>query len=279
LISNDLFDSMFTWLDKLADTDLTPLAIVIAALMMLASRLGLWIGWLVDRRKHPGEPVRQSVIFVTGGMISLLAFLLGIAMSMAGARYDARRQTMLNEANAIGTLWLRAQMVENESGAEIQRLLRSYAQLRLDMVSGKTGQKEMPDALARVGALQNGMWTAASKLARTQPTAISALLVASLNEAIDLSATSRRDITARVPGYMLRLLLVVSLLVMGTIGYGFGLVGSRSLVITVLFIIVWTTTTVLIVDIDRPLAGKVGLDTSPLVWAIQGFDGVSAPAK
>jgi hypothetical protein len=271
-----LGDDVFGWLNDIADFNLLLLAAIVAAMMLATTELGFQAGQWIDGRRHPSEPARQSVTFAVGGMIGLLAFLLGISMSMAGSRYEERRQSVLNEANAIGTSWLRAQTIGGDAGQEIQRLLRDYAKLRLSAIDGANGAADTPQSLADIKAMQAELWTIASTRAQAQPTPISALMLSSLNEVFDLATTSHRDVVARVPGFILRLLVVVSLLVMGAMGYSSGLVGSRNFMLTGLLVVLWTATMVLIFDIDRPLAGNVLLDASPMVWTIEDF---GAPAK
>ena len=112
---------------------------------------------------------------------------------------------------------------------------------------------------------------AAQRAAERAPTPITALLVASLNETIDLSLTNRRNFSTNVPAYVIRLLILVSMLTMGAIGYGFGVVGGRQVVMSVLFLFIWTISIALIVDIDRPRSGGIRVGTTPLVWTLQGF--------
>ncbi len=112
-------------------------------------------------------------------------------------------------------------------------------------------------------------------MAERSPTPISGLLLTSLNEMIDLSLTNRRNLNAHVPAYILRLLLTVSIFAVGAVGYGFGLVGSRQHVLSILLLGIWTLAIVLIIDIDRPQSGEVRIDPAPLVWTLQGF----GPAK
>ena len=273
-----LGDDVFGWLNDIADFNLLLLAAVVAILMLAATELGFRGGRWVDSLRHPSEPARQSVTFAVGGMLGLLAFLLGISMSMAGARYEERRQSVLNEANAIGTSWLRAQTIGGDEGQQIQHLLRGYAKLRLIAIDGSNEPADTPKNLSDIKAMQAELWTIASTRAQRQPTPISALMLSSLNDVFDLATTSHRDIVARVPGFVLRLLVVVSLLVMGAMGYSSGLVGTRNFVLTSLLIVLWTATMVLIFDIDRPLAGNVLLDASPMAWTIEDF-GTPATAR
>ena len=211
-------------------------------------------------------------------MVGLLAFLVGIPLSMASTRYEARRDLVLAEANAIGTTWLRAGMVGGPEGQAIQRALREYTRLRIDTLNGGETPEEADRMYARAAALQHDMWSAAQRATERAPTPITALLVASLNETIDLSLTNRRNFSTNIPAHIVRLLILVSMLTMGAIGYGFGMIGSRQVVMSLLFLFIWTIAIVLIIDIDRPRSGAIRVGTTPLVWTLKGF-GPETPAR
>ncbi len=271
-------DKVFDLLRDLIGGNLTLGMWVLLALLLVAQEIGYHLGRLVRRRREPPEAEKSSLNFATAGMVGLLAFLLGISLSMASGRYEARRDSVLAEANSIGTTWLRASLVGGEEGRVIQRILREYTKLRIDTVNGGETPAEVDRMYARTGALQNDMWRAVERAAERAPTPITASLVTSLNETIDLSLTNRRNFTTSVPAYVIRLLVLVSMLTMGAIGYGFGIAGGRQIVMSVLFLFIWTISIALIVDIDRPRSGGIQVGTTPLVWTLQGF-GPETPAR
>ena len=267
----DSIDKLFDLLRDIIGGDPTLGMLVLLILLLLAQEIGYRLGRFVCRRREPLEAEKSSLNFATAGMVGLLAFLLGISLSMASGRYEARRDSVLAEANSIGTTWLRAGMVGGAEGQAIQRMLRYYTRLRIDTINGGETPDEVDQMYARTAALQNDMWQAAQRAAERAPTPITSLLAASLNETIDLSLTNRRNFTTNVPAYIIRLLILVSILTMGAIGYGFGVVGGRQVVMSILFLFIWTIAIALIVDIDRPRSGGVRVGTTPLVWTLQGF--------
>ena len=271
-------DKLFDLLRDLIGGNLTLFLWVLLALLLVSQEIGYHLGRFVRRRREPPEAEKSSLNFATAGMVGLLAFLLGISLSMASGRYEARRDSVLAEANSIGTTWLRASLVGGEEGRVIQRTLREYTKLRIDTVNGGESPAEIDRMYAKTGALQNDMWRAVERAAERAPTPITASLVASLNETIDLSLTNRRNFTTSVPAYVIRLLILVSMLTMGAIGYGFGIAGGRQVVMSVLFLFIWTISIALIVDIDRPRSGGIQVGTTPLVWTLQGF-GPEPPAR
>ena len=251
---------------------------VLLALLLMAQEIGYRLGRFVRRRREPLEAEKSSSEFRDGRHGRPAGLPLGISLSMASGRYEARRDSVLAEANSIGTTWLRAGVVGGAEGQAIERALREYTSLRIDTVNGGETPDEVDRMYAKTAALQNDMWRAAQQAAERAPTPITALLVVSLNETIDLSLTNRRNFSTHVPAYVIRLLILVSLLTMGAIGYGFGVVGSRQVVMSILFLFIWTVAIVLIVDIDRPRSGGIRVGTTPLVWTLQGF-GPETPAR
>ena len=269
------FDTLFASLNGLANGNLHLAGLFVLLLLLLALEVGVQLGKFTARRHAPTDSEKSSVNFATAGMMGLLAFLLGVSLSMASDRYQQRRDSVLAEANAIGTAWLRATVATGAEGEAMQRLLRDYAETRIAVVRGSSDAAEVDRLNQRTNSIQNELWQMARTVAERSPTPISGLLLSSLNEMIDLSLTNRRNFTSHVPAYVLRLLLTVSVFAVGAVGYGFGLVGSRQPGLSVLLLGVWTLAIVLIIDIDRPQSGQVRIDPAPLVWTLQGF----GPAK
>lgn len=271
------FDWLIGFFQGLAKGNLHLAGLSILLILLASLEIGVQFGKLVSRRHSPTDGEKSSTNFATAGMMGLLAFLLGVSLSMASDRYQQRRDSVLAEANAIGTAWLRATVGTTAAEAEaLHRLLRVYTEVRIETVIGSPDPvKNDERLLERSNALQSEMWTIARGVAERSPTPISGLLLSSLNEMIDLSLTNRRNFNTHVPPYILRLLLTVSIFAVGAVGYGFGLVGSRQPILSVLLLGVWTLAIVLIVDIDRPQSGEVRIDPAPLVWTLQGF----GPAK
>ena len=269
------FDTLFASLNGLANGNLHLAGLFVLLLLLLALEVGVQLGKFTARRHAPTDSEKSSVNFATAGMMGLLAFLLGVSLSMASDRYQQRRDSVLAEANAIGTAWLRATVATGAEGEAMQRLLRDYAETRIAVVRGSSDPAEVDRLNQRTNSIQNELWQMARTVAERSPTPISGLLLSSLNEMIDLSLTNRRNFTSHVPAYVLRLLLTVSVFAVGAVGYGFGLVGSRQPGLSVLLLGVWTLAIVLIIDIDRPQSGQVRISPAPLVWTLQGF----GPAK
>lgn len=250
-------------------------------LLLLAKEIGFAVGTRTLRARarraalagpagQQGGDQKDNIGLVTGGMLALVAFILALAMSMAQGRLDARRDVVRDEANAIGTVWLRADFA-GQAAAPIRALLRDYAALRLETIESPPDPDDVAGELDRTNTMQGRIWALASAAARHDHTPETALLIESLNDMFDLSLTSRRAFTDRVPIGVLRMLLWTALISMGVVGYHFAQAGGRHLLFSGLLLAFWSGAMVLIVDMNNPTKGSIRVDPAPLVWTIQGF--------
>src|SRR3712207_1874890 len=119
---------MTSMLSTLADRGLLPLGALLLALLLASNEIGYRLGR--RRAAQRTEAQETNMGMLTTGMLGLLAFTLGLTISIAESRYEARRDLVVTEANAIGTAWLRAGFVRGPEGAEIRRELEDYTRVR-----------------------------------------------------------------------------------------------------------------------------------------------------
>lgn len=273
--------SLTSLLARLAEIDLAMLFVAVLVLLLAAAEIGYRMGLAARTRRAArgdGAAEKDSVGFVTAGMLGLLAFLLGVSLSMAQSRYDARRDVVRDEANAVGTVWLRASLAGEPVASELRGLVRDYAAFRLEALGDPAASRAFVQDTTAANALQARIWALAEAAALAAPDHNKALLLAALNDMIDLSLTSRRAFTDQVPIGVLRMLLWATLISVGVVGFNFGLGGYRQPVVTTLLLVFWSSGLVLIVDLNDPLRGAVRVDVAPMVWTIQGF-GPPGPAS
>lgn len=163
---------------------------------------------------------------MVSGVLALLAFMLAFTFGVASSRFDERRLLVVDEANAIGTTYLRAEFLDEPVRANVKKLLREYVDVRLEIFAHP---ERVQVAIAQAESLQQRLWTEAVELGRKRPTPISALFIGSLNEVIDLQA---KRVTAglhtRVPAVVWCALLIISALAMAAVGYYSGRGGTRA---------------------------------------------------
>jgi hypothetical protein len=242
--------------------DIVPLWALLVGIMLvvlLSVEAGYRIGRFRGRREHEMEsPVGEMVASTLG----LLAFILAFTFSLAASRFDAKRQLLVDEANAIGTTYLRAAMLP-EGQDEIRALLREYVDVRIVAITpGKLAQ-----GIRRSEALQNRLWARVVPIAAKNPNSVIAgLFVQSLNDVIDLHT---KRLTAavrnRIPLAIWAALYGISVFSFAAMGYHSGLVGTaRSLVI---FVVAFTFSVVivLIADLDRSQQGFLTVSPQALI--------------
>jgi hypothetical protein len=220
------------------------------AVLALCSELGFRLGRVA---RDPAVGAAATDLGATlGGLLGLLGLLLGFTFSMAGDRFDTRKNLVVEEANAIGTAWLRTDLVPEPQRSEARRVLRAYVDARLD--AAIRGNRDA--AIARSEQLQVQMWAAARDAAQASPTPVVALFVSAVNEVIDMHGR-RLAIALRnpIPPTILGTLYLAALLVMAALGYARGLTGDRSVVATFVLLVVLAVVLTVIIDFDRPYEG------------------------
>jgi hypothetical protein len=200
---------------------------------------------------------------LVGSLLALLAFLLAVTMGMASDRFDTRRSLVLQEANAIGTTYLRAGYLPEPASTEIRELLREYVPLRVNVAD----RAQFLAHQARSTEIQAEIWARTEGLARATPDSdVLALFIESLNETIDLQESRVIAIlTARVPETILLLLIVGEVLTMAMVGYSAGLTRRRSMLTALVLVLVLSAVLTIVVDLDRPRDGFLQVSQQPLL--------------
>jgi hypothetical protein len=220
-------------------------------------RVGRW--W----QKRTPEEAEGPTGMLVGSLCALMAFLLAVTMGMAADRFDARRGLVLDEANSIGTTYLRAGFLPEPSSTEVRELLREYVPLRINVAD----QERLLANFARSAEIDAELWAITEALEPDMAGSETfALFVETLNETIDLHASRIAAIIyARVPETVLLLLILGSALTLGMVGYSAGLTRRRSPVTAVVLVIVLGAVITIVVDLDRPRDGFLQVSQQPLV--------------
>jgi hypothetical protein len=241
-----------TWLST------TPLWILGACLFcaMLAAMAAAIVTRRLLVRRAPAEAQADDSQegYVVSAVLGLLALLLGFTFSLAVDRFDSRRHLVLQEANAIGTAYLRAQLLPEPHRERMSGLLIRYTDNRL--VLAKAGAGGAPALLARNDALVTDIWTAVvSSFASIKGLDFSSAYVESINEVIDLGSARKAARLARVPSAVFGVLFVYMVMAAGVLGYV--LRGARRRFAAGCLLLLLTISIMLIIDIDRPISGRI----------------------
>jgi len=230
-----------------------PIWVVFAA-TIVAFVIAMGIGHLLGARSRTrlGGIDAPDLGATLGGLLGLLGLLLAFTFGMAGERFDRRKTLVVEEANAIGTAWLRTDLIPEPQAVQARQLLRAYAQSRLDVAQASTRD----EAITRSEKLQTELWGTTRAAALAAPTPTVALFVAAVNEVIDMHG--RRVAAALrnpIPPTIFATLYAVAILVLGVTGYARGLTGDRSAMANLVLALVLAAVFALILDLDRPYEG------------------------
>lgn len=243
--------------------DLIPLPVLFLgtlALSWVAVEVGMYFG--ARRRRDPDREGDGPVGAIVGATLGLLAFMLAFTFGLAASRYDDRREVVLNEANAIGTAYLRAGLLEAPEGPELQRLLRDYVSVRVEGV--RRGQ--IDEMIVESNRLHGELWSQCAEAARRERSPITAVFVESLNSVIDLhSVRVQAGLRSRIPSTIWVALYFVAFQSMGLVGFQLGLSGTHRTLATLPLILTFSSVLMLVFDIDRPQAGLLRVSQQAMI--------------
>ena len=237
---------------------------VLFGLLLVTTEVGFRRGRVI--RASLEDPAKSELATLQGAMVGLLALLLAFSFAMAESRFDTRRQLVLEEANAIGTTYLRSRALAEPYQAKVAKLLQGYIAKRLEYYAAGADQKKLDELDSHTDQLQAQLWLQAMDAVNQDPDSIPVgLFISSLNEVIDLH--TKRDIARQnhVPESVLLLLFLVAILAMGIVGFGCGIGDWRNLSVTVTMSLIITLVILVTMDLDRPRRGFIKVSEQSMV--------------
>jgi hypothetical protein len=227
-------------------------------LLFVVSFFMLWLAaWAAGRwgqRQHAlSEEVRGDYGVVLAASLTLLGLIIGFSFSMATGRYDLRKGYEAAEANAIGTEYVRADLLGPEDAARVRELLRRYTDLRIRFYSTRN-RDEVMQIYHQTEQIQNQLWVAVSQSAMRQPSALTALATVGMNDVLNSQAYTQAAWWNRIPVSAWCLMFGIALFCNMLLGYG-----VRRLVVKLLMVLplVVAVSFFLIADIDSPRGGVI----------------------
>jgi hypothetical protein len=222
--------------------------------------LGRWIGRRMLAKYGPVGP--SNIGSLETAVFALLGLLIAFTFSGGLSRFDLRRAQVVQEANAIGTAYLRADLLDEPHASELRAALKRYTEHRIELAT-RLRQGLPPGAAAEVEGLHSGIWNAAIAGVTASPAAMLGVLPP-VNEVIDLHSTRIAAGRKHLPMPVVGLLIACSVLSMGVIGYGSGIGGRRRAPLTISLALLIATALWITIDLDYPRAGLLQLSDAPL---------------
>ncbi len=243
--------------------------ILIALVLFLALLLSIEVGYRVGR---PGatavnDSTRTHVNVLQGSLLGMLALLLGFSFSLALQRYESRSAAAIEEANAIGTAYLRVDLLPPAMQAEVRGKFRTYLDLRLQ--SGAVtmaNPAERRALLARTDLALRDLWTSARQAVELDGRPVTAgLFVPAVNAMIDSYGSRNATLERHVPALVMWLLFSTFIFSGAVVGYAAGLAGHRASFATYMMVALIVLVVFMIIDLDRPRRGFIRVNQASLL--------------
>ncbi|QNK00930.1 hypothetical protein [Dyella telluris] len=219
--------------------------------MWIAGRVGAW--W--SRRRPPVASERDIFNVVQGATLTLLGLIIGFSFSMAISRYDLRKNYEEAEANAIGTEYVRLDLLAPDDATKLRPLLVNYLELRITFYE-TTDRSQLPQLIKRKNAVQSSLWNAVTVPASQQPTPITALVVSGMNDVLNAEGYTQAAWWNRIPIAAWALMWAIALGSNLLVGMGSSKLTSGPGLMLVLPLVV-AVSFMLIADIDSPRGGFI----------------------
>jgi hypothetical protein len=227
---------------------------IFLAVSLLAFWFSGWIGvWWRARHGSISEELRDYFSLILGAALTLLGLIIAFTFSMAVNRYDQRKNYEEQEANAIGTEYVRASQLPPADAAKVHALLRSYLDQRILNYKARD-ERELLQINARTAQLQTEMWSAASTSVAALPSPMATFVLGGMNDVLNSQGYTQAAWWNRIPIGAWMLLIIISIFCNLLIGYDAPVRSAFFLLILPIFL---SVSLFLIVDIDSPRHGII----------------------
>jgi hypothetical protein len=243
---------------------LSSVALVLLLLGVLGASVA--IGVYVGHRRHiRGDDRSTSVGVVQGALLGFVGLLLAFGLSMAVGRYETRRGLVVQEANDIGTTYLRAQLLAEPERTQSLDLLRTYTDAAIDMAGEVPGSASFTAAVDEVERLQDELWALAGRAVAADSTGTAPkLYIETLNDTLDRHTDRVTSLGNRVPPPVVWLEIICSAVALGAMSLYLTMLG-RGIATSLLTLAVVAIILFVSFDLDRPERGFITVPSTPLV--------------
>ena len=238
------------------------LALVLASITFGATLAGIVLGRYLS---HHAATLREPVGTVQAALLTLVGLVLAFGLAMAVGRYDSRRAAVVDDANAIGTTYLRAQLLAEPVRSRSLPLFAAYTDASIDLSEAVPGSPAAKRAIATESAIQRRLWQLTGDAVADAPTASAPrVYVESLNTMIDMQTTRVAALNNRVPAAISLVEVLGAAVALGLMAFYLGIL-SRGVVTVLLAAGLLTVLLFVTFDLDRPARGFITVPDAPLV--------------
>jgi hypothetical protein len=244
-LASGFFSRMFNPLDY---------PIVVLVVSFLVFWFAAWIGSSFRRKKgYPEDQYPEEFRFILGSILTLLGLIIGFTFSMALSRYDQRKNYEEQEANAIGTEYVRADLLPSDEAAKLRTLLRTYLDQRILLYKTRR-PKKLRELDAHIEQLQVNMWSVVAQYGASERSPVTALVVSGMNDVLNSQSYTQASWWNRIPTAAWAFMIVISIFCNLLIGY------ATHKTKPFLFLVLPVALSIsffLIADIDSPRGGAI----------------------
>jgi hypothetical protein len=242
---------------------------LIATLLFISMAVAMEWGYRMGGRRRSGfnEVAREHINGIQASILGILALLLGFTFSLALQRFDSRSEGVVDEANAIGTAYLRVQLLPVALRKDIQMRMRDYVDLRVQEGALTLAVHAEREALrVKTAGLQATLWADARLAIEVDPNIYApALFVEAVNQLIDSFGKRSAALDRHVPEVVLLLLYATFLMAGGIVGFSSGIAGHRPSMVSYLLVVLIVVLVFIILDLDRPRRGLIQVSQASMV--------------
>jgi hypothetical protein len=249
---------------------ITNFPVVVFVVSFLLLSLSGRIGTSFRKKKHlRDDAVGADAGLVLGATLTILGLIIGFTFSMAISRYEQRKNYEEAEANAIGTEYVRADLLPAAEAQRVRALLANYADQRILFYNTRDQQK-LSQVNADTAQLQTELWATVAKPAAIVQTPITALVVSGMNDVLNSQGYTQAAWWNRIPPSAWFLMFMIGICCNLLIGYCVRRTGMEATVFLVLTLVV-SMSFFLIADIDSPRGGIIRVQPQNLVSLSQSL--------
>jgi len=244
-------------------------AIVLTTALFIAMLVSAEIGRRIGRARLARDPdgLEKGAGSAEGAIFALLGLLIAFTFAGADSRFQARRHLITAEANAIGTAYLRIDLLPADVQPAMRELFGRYVDARLAVFEEPTDPGLIPGRLEVAAGLQTEIWNLATSAAMREGMRppVAQLMLPALNEMIDITTTRTTATQNHPPPAIFVLLVTLCLIGALLVGYGISPNRHRGWLHTVIFALILSLTTYVIIDLEFPRIGLIRIDKADQV--------------
>jgi hypothetical protein len=234
--------------------------------LWLSAQVGMFI---LHRHRKLAEEIHEDFGVVLAATLTLLGLIIGFSFSMAVRRYDQRKNLEEAEANAIGTEYVREDLLPAADATKVRALLRNYLDQRVLFYITQDKQ-QIRQINARTAQLQTELWSTVVAPAAAQPTPMVALAVSGMNDVLNSQGYTQAAWWNRIPTAAWGLMAAIAICCNGMVGYGARHIKAKGILLLVLPLIL-SISFLLIADIDSPRGGLIHVNPKNLVSLVESL--------